>query len=182
MVTIFFVFLGLIIGGLLAEEEGVVVGLFIGLAFAMIATLKGRIFQLDQDLSRTIKLLNNARSGQDDAAQSQEFESEEIVDTRLFSVQFSAVTPARFNPSIDDTPIPLNPASTTSRGEEGSNKTLTNWHNASSQQSTQKRTNEPDFAQKVFFTVRNFFATGNITSLAFIAFKLKTSLFQTKYP
>lgn len=61
MATIFFVFLGIIIGGVLAEEECVVIGLFIGLAFGMIATLKGRIFQLEQDLARTIKLVNNAQ-------------------------------------------------------------------------------------------------------------------------
>jgi hypothetical protein len=89
------------------------------------------------------------------------------------------VIPHRISPSIDDTPVPLNPASTTSSGEEGFNKVPMVWDSVASQQSTQKRTNAPDFPQKVFFTVRNFFATGNITSLAF---KLKTSLFQTKYP
>jgi uncharacterized membrane protein len=162
MATIFFVFLGLIIGGMLAEEEGVVVGLFIGLAFGMIANLKGRIFQLEQDLARTIKSLNNAQASQDDEALSPAFESKKNVESTVLAEQRSAVTALSVGPSIDDTAIPLNPTSTTSGAEVRSNKVIADWNSVVGQSSKQKKINEPDFAQKVFFAVRDFFTTGNI--------------------
>ena len=85
------------------------VGFFMGLAFEVIANLKRRIFQLEQDLARTIKSFNNAQSSQNQAVQSPELESDKIVETTLFSEQFSAVTAVSVDPSIVDTPTPLNP-------------------------------------------------------------------------
>ena len=162
MTTIFFVFLGLIIGGMLAEEEGVIVGLFIGLAFGMIATLKGRIFQLEQELTRTIKSLSNAQSSEDGVAQSPAFEYEKTVESTSVTEQHSAVTAVNDDLSIDHKPISLNHTPTSSSDEEVSNSAPMGWDSAINQQSTHKITNEPDFAQKVFFTVRDFFTTGNI--------------------
>jgi uncharacterized membrane protein len=163
MATIFFVFLGLIIGGMLAEEEGVVIGLFIGLAFGMIATLKGRIFQLEQDLARTIKLVNNVQSNNVEMAQVAVIEPkpEQVVPNKPLSEQLSSAIEDAISPfSNDDTRTQLN--SNTSNTEVPSNKVSEDWNNVVGQPSTQNQTNEPDFAQKVFFAVRDFFTTGNI--------------------
>lgn len=43
-----------------------------------------------------------------------------------------------------------------------SNKVTADWNNVVGQPSTQNQTNEPDFVQKVFFAIRDFFTTGNI--------------------
>lgn len=147
MTTIFFVFLGLFIGSVLAEEEGLVVGLFMGLAFGMIASLKGRIFKLEQDLAKITKLLNNTQASADNAVQSSE------------SNPSPDVTQAILRSSIDNTHPPLN---SNNSNTVASNHASTDWGGATRQQGKQKISSEPDFAQKVFFVVRDFFTTGNV--------------------
>tara|TARA_R110001606_G_scaffold361754_7_gene515438 strand:+ start:359757 stop:362522 length:2766 start_codon:yes stop_codon:yes gene_type:complete len=162
MTTIFFVFVGLFIGGVLAEEEGMIVGLFIGLAFGMITTLKGRIFQLEQDLAQTMKLVNKTRTSEDIRAKAPEPESKKnsgkTVENTTLSEQLLFAKKAIVGPSSDDTQTSLNKP--TSRTE--TKKLATDWNSATWQQSGKKTSNEPDFAQKVFFVVRDFFTKGNV--------------------
>lgn len=156
MTTTFFVFLGLIIGSVLAEEEGLVIGLFLGLAFGMIATLKGRIYRLEKDLERTIQLHTNARDSEN--ISSQILEPELSGEKRAYSKQFPSVRHTTLRSSNDGTQTPLN----SNDADISANKAGTGWESAAWQQNKQKKINEPDFAQKVFFAVRDFFTTGNI--------------------
>lgn len=188
MTTIFFVFLGLFMGGLIADEEGVVIGLFIGLAFGMIANLKGRLFLLEQDLAEARVLLNKTLSNENKSVQSSEpYQSlETIAENAAFVDQLSSVTEAILRPSRDDIRA----------GIESNNDKIasahhdsTHWDSVAQQQAKQQINNEPDFAQKVFFVVRDFFTTGNVvvkvgTIILFfgVAFLLKYAAERSLFP
>jgi len=160
MTTIILVLLGLFIGVAVAEEEGLVIGLFVGLAFGMIASLKGRIFKLEQDLARTMKLVNHSRPIKDEPAPEPDLQSEVDTESTILSEQFSQVAQAVAQPSVDDALAQLNIETQPKTPEP--NKVTTEWDNAEWQQSKPTTPRKPDFAQKVFFAVRDFFTKGNV--------------------
>ncbi|NOQ94963.1 MAG: DUF2339 domain-containing protein, partial [Methylophaga sp.] len=153
MTKIVLVILGLFIGGAVADEEGLVIGLFIGLAFGMIATLKGRIFKLEQDLARTMKLVQQSRTSAKETA------SEEKMDTE---VQTSTVSPASTRLATSPTDTVLSQLNIEEKEKPAPKKVNTDWDSSGWQESKKTTPTQPDFAQKVFSKVRAFFTEGNV--------------------
>jgi len=148
MTTLILTCLGLFVGAMVAEEEGLVIGLFMGLAFGMIASLKGRIFQLEQDLARAMRLVNRGQISDTDPTSPPAPKPELPVENTFFTEQRVLATEAIGQSASD---------------RDGVAKQNTAENNqAIWQQNKQKITNKPDFAEKVFFTIRDFFTTGNI--------------------
>jgi len=162
MTTIVLVILGLFIGGAVAEEEGLVVGLFIGLAFGMIATLKGRMFKLEQDLARTMKLLAASRTSKESSEPEAEQAPEPTIKTAGLAEQ---ITQAVARPSVDDALSQLGLDTKTAKAatkKEDAGWGNTEWNDTTWQERKKSTPSKPDFAQKVFFTLRDFFTKGNV--------------------
>lgn len=142
MTTVILILLGLFIGGAVAEEEGVVFGFFIGLAFGMIATLKGRIFKLEQELAQTIRLLDTSTSPKQQAADIEaQVEPEPVAAT---------VTPAVANKAE-------------LVAEVAQAKPIeTSWNDSSWQDSSTATPSGPDFAEKLTSKLKAFFTEGNV--------------------
>jgi len=147
--------LGLIIGAAVAEEEGLVIGLFVGLAFGMISSLKGRVFELEQVLAK-VKKQTLAKTPK------QELESKPDI------------PPEQTESKHVITPKPMNEAYKTQAETAGYVEfieALT--HNEPAKAASVEPTRHtvtatkatavvPDFGEKLFFKVKNFFTTGNV--------------------
>ena len=157
MTTIVLILLGLFIGGAIAEEEGLVFGLFIGLAFGMIATLKGRIFKLEQDLARTMKLVKHSNN---QVTPEPEPTPETVTESAGLSEQLAQMTEAVARPSVNSTLTQLNIAVKTV--ETKPKEVKTDWDSAAWQESKKTTPKKPNFADKMFSTVKDFFTKGNV--------------------
>jgi len=164
MTTIILVVLGLFIGGVIAEEEGLVAGLFIGLAFGMIATLKGRIFKLEQELARAMKLLQASRTTKDTSSLEPEKQPASPTESTGLAEQNTTVKPTSEADSIDEVLSGLNIETKTTEAEPQPEpkKVNTDWDSASWQESKANTPRKPNFADKVFSTVKDFFTKGNV--------------------
>ncbi|NOQ82131.1 MAG: DUF2339 domain-containing protein [Methylophaga sp.] len=160
MTTIILIVLGLFIGGAVAEEEGLVLGLFIGLAFGMIATLKGRVFKLEQELARTMKLVNASRTSKETSTLDPEKQPAPSEESTGLSEQNISVKPTLEEASIDDVLSGLNIETKATKAEP--KKVKSDWDNAGWQESKPKTPRKPNFADKVFSTVKDFFTKGNV--------------------
>ena len=161
MTTIVLVLLGLFIGGAVGEEEGLVAGLFIGLAFGMLASMKGRIFKLEQDLARTIKLLNTFRTGKDSLEKESKKSRDPTTNVTGLSEQIAQVTQPVASASVDEVLSELNIASESNETPKPK-KVKSDWDSASWQHTKQTEPRKPNFADKVLSTIKDFFTKGNV--------------------
>tara|TARA_R110002050_G_scaffold9504_2_gene33450 strand:+ start:24320 stop:27016 length:2697 start_codon:yes stop_codon:yes gene_type:complete len=136
---------------MVADEEGLVIGLFMGLAFGLIASLKERLFKLEQELIRTTKLLNKTQISDVKTAELSAREPEHSAENTKFTKHPLSASRKPLRSSNNSTETTL----TQGASVEVANSTV--W-----QKNKQRINNKPDFAQKVFFTVRDFFTTGNV--------------------
>jgi len=158
MTTVVLVLLGLFIGAAVAEEEGLVVGLFIGLAFGMIATLKGRMFKLEQELAKTTKLLNTSRKSQEHSVSESKQQATSSAESIVLSEQNTKVDKESAKPEVDELLSGLN----IEAEKPNSKKIHTDWENSSWQESKVTTPRKPNFLDKVFATVKGFFTEGNV--------------------
>lgn len=160
MTTIVLIVLGLFIGGAVAEEEGLVFGFFIGLAFGMVATLKGRIFKLEQDLARTMKMLNASRSNKETSTLEPEKQPAPSEESTGLSEQSTNVKQTLDEPANDELLNGLNIDTKTTKTEP--KKIKTDWEHSSWQESKATTPRKPNFVDKVFSIVKDFFTKGNV--------------------
>ena len=142
----------------MAQEEGLVFGLFIGLAFGMIATLKGRIFKLERDLAKTMRMLNTSLSSKETLTAKPEEQPDFATETTGLSQQSTHVKQAEDEPAMDKLLNDLN-----IEAKAGKPKTInTNWDSSRWQEDKATTPRKPHFADKVFTTIKGFFTEGNV--------------------
>ena len=164
MITVVLAIVGAILGAGMADEEGMVFGLFIGLALGLVSTLKARVFKLERELAKISKFLHNQSVQSKQAnAQSEPVPQPEPKQT---------ITP---QPTVSPQAAPAVKKEALAAREVKQDKTTLEPINldfgADSVQQQAKpqpqpkkpaRPIEPDFAEKIFFKVRDFFTTGNV--------------------
>ena len=187
MTTVILIVLGLFIGAAIAQEKGLVFGLFIGLAFSMLATLKGRVFKLEQELARAMKLLNASRMSKDTPAVEPEKQSDFSTETTGLSQQSINVKQVQNEPASDTLLSDLNIEAKVTKPEP--KKIDTNWDSSGWQESKPTAPRKPHFVDKVLSTIKGFFTEGNVVVkvgaivLFFgVAFLLKYAADQSLFP
>jgi uncharacterized membrane protein len=148
MTTVVLSILGLIVGGMVAEEEGLVIGLFIGLAFGMISSLKGRVWQLEQALA---KLKDQVEHPIVDQVPLESVTSKEPPSKTSQNTFSSAEVKQADYVSVIEA-LQFSDTSTTVSDNAFSTKTT----------ETQPSASERDLAEKIFHKVKTFFTTGNV--------------------
>ncbi len=148
MTTVVLSILGLIIGGMVADEEGLIIGLFIGLAFGMISSLKRRVRQLEDALANINDQLDQATVEHVslEPISSKESSSKQAEKTSSFVKSKKAdyvdvIEALQFN----DT-----------------SKTISESSRVSEKQKTPPLSTDHDLAEKIFYKVKSFFTTGNV--------------------
>jgi uncharacterized membrane protein len=156
MLTVVLSVLGLILGAAVAEEEGVVFGLFIGLAFGMILSLKGRILELEQTLVKLTKTQRQptvTRSKAEpiaspDRVKTVSLNSEDVVNetsqSQSKTSDYADIIAALQN-KTSSLSEPVEPRQGTERPDQ-----------------VRHVNKEPELAEKAFLKVKNFFTTGNV--------------------
>ena len=149
MLTVILSVLGLILGAAVAEEEGLIVGLFIGVAFGMILSLKERVSVLEKALAKVNvptelpanHQLKPVSSSVSDRAPEQVTNTVTAIDSEK-SDYVDIIESLRFSEPAQTTPV------------------------TSMQQKTMESTPLAADAQKVeakiITTLKNFFTTGNV--------------------
>jgi len=160
MVTIILVVLGLFIGGVMAEEEGLVAGLFIGLAFSMIASLKGRMFKLEQELARTMKLLNASRASKESPLSEPVKQPIAKAESTGFSQQSTQVKQTVEEAEVDELLRGLNIQTKVTKPEP--KKVNSDWDSDGWQESKATTARKPHFTDKLLDTLKDFFTKGNV--------------------
>jgi len=160
MTTIILVVLGIFIGGAIAEGEGLVTGLFIGLAFGMIATLKGRMFKLEQELAKAMKLLKASQTNKETSTREPEKHSVSPTESTGLSAQSATVKPTLDKPVVDELLKGLNIETKTATPEP--KKIKTDWASSAWRESKETTARKPHFVDKVLSSVKDFFTKGNV--------------------
>ncbi|PHS69323.1 MAG: hypothetical protein COB23_06820 [Methylophaga sp.] len=159
MITIILTLLGLFIGAAVAEEEGLVLGLFIGLAFGMISSMKGRISKLEQELEKVTGVASHSEISDAEIHSQQNPEGQPHADSTVFSSHLSDMAKTLIRPEVNDVFAHINkfddkpkPAAVES-----------DW--AVFEQTEHEQTAADkghDLADKVYSKIRDFFTTGNV--------------------
>ena len=142
--------LGLVIGAAVADEEGLVIGFFVGLAFAMITSLKGRIFSLEQELSKAVALINDLKL------------ADKQITIKSESAQ-QAVQPATNTSNeqiVEKQPIPIVSKVQSSEARIGAKNS--DLKRTASQKEQRESIQRPDLAEKIFAKLKAFFTEGNV--------------------
>ena len=151
MTTIILVCLGLFIGVAVADEEGLVFGLFIGLAFSLIANLKSRMHKLEQELIQTKALINTAKLSEESTSFKSEHQTEILKEEALFTEESTAV---------------VTPTLSTLQHAEVEDVTPKNvhvdWNETAWQKSEVESNSDISVADKIVSKIHDFFTTGNV--------------------
>lgn len=157
MVTVILVLLGLFIGGVIDGKEGLVSGFFVGLAFGMITSLKSRVMKLERELAWVMKRVNNQQDNKEPVT---EVEKVEDVPAPLYSPRNGSTSQMPADDFLAQLNLDQNSLET--KAEKLDMGTAppddANWQ----ENKEETRLSKPDFAQKAFFTLRDFFTKGNV--------------------
>ena len=149
MLTVVLALLGLILGGIVANDEGLAIGLFTGLAFGMIFSLRSRVAELEQALLKMKKPVDapdryhtKSEIEASPANSSGQTESTNTVAHAKNSDYVDIIEALQFDEATQ-----LESVETTAQ-----------------QKIAQARPEivEQDVAEKIFHKVKNFFTTGNV--------------------
>lgn len=170
--TIVLALVGLVLGAGIGDEGGMLFGLFIGLAFGMITNLKGRVFQLERDLTK-LKASPAPAETREEAPSSARPKSYQAPEPSQTAVEeqtpampepvaqvMQAVAQPTTEQVISQIKEETTPTATTTTAELAHTRVQPQWQDTSKSGEFARRAD--GFIDKVETTIREFFTTGNI--------------------